>query len=95
MLVSEAEPADELNFSGEHTTLNFDNLHGFELALVPERFSPCSTLATDIPLEITIAGDMDAEFFYSSWVRRNILRVTKLLGVTFEGYVCRIRKKNA
>lgn len=29
---------------------------------------------------------MEAKFFYSSWVRRNILRVSKLLGVAFERY---------
>lgn len=55
---------------------------GLELALVPES----SPLATCPPLDISFPDNMDAESFYSSWVRKNILRVSKLLGVTFKGF---------
>lgn len=86
-----------------HTTLplNSYNLFGLELALVPERITPCATLDASTSSEITLVEDMDAEFSYSTWVWRNILIVSKLLDIILRAVsskqwlVRRIRKKNA
>lgn len=61
------------------------------MVLAMETVLPCAILCASSTSDLVLAGEIEMteteiDHFYSTWVRRNIIRVSKLLGVTFEGF---------